>query len=106
MKLRLSGGKITRKVLATLTLVADFALIYSMPSAAIAQRKTLSRKYPASRSVRISLKNSYGTITVEAWDRDEIKLAADMDSPSARVVPEVSPGSIEINVVRDNRGKE
>lgn len=106
MKLRLPGGKIMRKVRATLTLVAVFALIYSMPSATLAQKKTFSRKYPASPSVRISLKNSYGTITVEAWDRDEIKLAADMDSPSARVVPQVSPGSIEINVVRDNRGKE
>jgi hypothetical protein len=106
MKLRLPGGKITGRLRAALTLAASFALISSMPLAALAQKKTFSRKYPTSSSVRISLKNSYGTITVEAWDRDEIKLAADMDSPSARVVPEVSPGSVEINVVRDNRGRE
>lgn len=95
-----------RKVRATLLMAAVFALISTMPLQALAQKKTFSRKYPTSGTVRISLKNGFGTITVEAWDRDEIKLSADMDSPSARVVPEVSSDSIEINVVRDNRGKE
>ncbi len=95
-----------RRLRATLLTCAVLLTLCSMPLAALAQKKTFSRKYPTSRTVRISLKNSYGTITVEAWERDEIKLSADMDSPSARVVPEVSPESIEINVVRDNRGKD
>jgi hypothetical protein len=106
MKLRSSGGEKMRKLRATLVTGAVLLLLSSMPLAVLAQKKTFSRKYPTSPKVRISLKNSYGTITVEAWDRDEIKLAADMDSPSARVVPEVSADSIEINVLRDNRGKD
>jgi DUF4097 and DUF4098 domain-containing protein YvlB len=105
MKLRLSGGQIVRKMRATILLAVVFLLISSMPAAIVAQKKTFSRKYPTSRTVRISLKNGFGTIEVQAWERDEIKLAADMDSPLARVVPEVSPDSIEINVLRDNRGK-
>ena len=90
-------------VRATILLGAVFILISSIPAAALAQKKTFSRRYPASKTVRISLKNGYGTIVVQAWERDEIKLAADMDSPLARVVPEVSADSVEINVVRDNR---
>jgi hypothetical protein len=103
MKLRLPGGEKMMLVRATILLGAVFILISSMPLAVLAQKKTFSRRYPTSKTVRISLKNGYGTIVVQAWERDEIKLAADMDSPIARVVPEVSADSVEINVVRDNR---
>lgn len=91
---------------ATLMIGALFIFISSLPAEALAQKKTFSRRYPASKTVRISLKNGYGTIVVQAWDRDEIKLAADMDSPVARVVPEVTSDSIEINVLRDNRKED
>jgi hypothetical protein len=91
---------------ATLMIGALFIFISSLPAEALAQKKTFSRRYPASKTVRISLKNGYGTIVVQAWDRDEIKLAADMDSPVARVVPEVSSDSVEINVLRDNRRED
>lgn len=106
MKLRLPGGEKMMLVRATVLLGALFILLSSIPTAALAQKKTFSRRYPASKTVRISLKNGYGTISVQAWDRDEIKLAADMDSPLARVVPEVSADSIEINVLRDNRKED
>lgn len=106
MKVRLPGGEKIGMMRAALILAVASALISSAPLAAFAQKKTFSRKYPTSRTVRISLKNSFGTITVEAWDRDEIKISADMDSPSARIVPEVSTDNIEINVLRDNRGKD
>jgi hypothetical protein len=107
MKLRFPGGEKMMKVRAApLLLAAVFILISSMPPQALAQKKTFSRRYPASKTVRISLKNGYGTILVQAWNRDEIKLAADMDSSLSRVVPEVSANSIEINVLRDNREKE
>ncbi len=106
MNLRLYGVKKMKGARVLLILVAVLALIHATPLTSLAQKKTFSRKYPTSRSVRISLKNSYGTIEVEAWDRDEIKLAADMDSPSTRVVPEVSADNVDINVVRDNRDKK
>lgn len=106
MKLRLPGGKKSIWMRATVMLGALFILISSIPAEALAQKKTFSRRYPASKTVRISLKNGFGTIVVQAWDRDEIKLAADMDSPVARVVPEVSSDSIEINVLRDNRKED
>ena len=106
MKVRLPGGQKIKWMRATIVLAVVFALISSASLVAFAQKKTFSRKYPTSRTVSISLKNSFGTITVEAWSRDEIKITADMDSPSARIVPEVSADNIEINVLRDNRGKD
>ncbi|HEX8746121.1 MAG TPA: hypothetical protein VF717_02920, partial [Pyrinomonadaceae bacterium] len=106
MKLRLPGGRKMKLMRATLMIGALFIFISSLPAEALAQKKTFSRRYPASKTVRISLKNGYGTIVVQAWDRDEIKLAADMDSPVARVVPEVSSDSVEINVLRDNRRED
>lgn len=106
MKLRLPGGEKMMKMRVQVLLAAVFILISCMPAATLAQKKTFSRRYPASKTVRISLKNGYGTIVVQAWERDEIKLAADMDSSLARVVPEVTADSIEINVLRDNRGKD
>ena len=106
MKLRLSGGKMMMKTRATILLAAVLLFISSNLTETLAQKKTFSRRYPASATVRISLKNGYGTIEVTAWERNEIKLIADMDSPSARVVPEVSPDNVEINVLRDNRGKD
>ncbi|MBD0369719.1 MAG: DUF4097 family beta strand repeat protein [Pyrinomonadaceae bacterium] len=105
MKFRLPGGE--KKMIARATIMLGAVLMLTFtPLATLAQKKTFSRRYPASRTVRISLKNGYGTIQVQAWERDEIKLAADMDSPQARVIPEVSADSVEINVVRDNRSKD
>lgn len=106
MTLRLTGGEMMKKMRATVSLAALILLISALPATTLAQKKTFSRRYPASPSVRISLKNGYGTIEVTAWERNEIKLVADMDSPSARVVPEVSQENVEINVLRDNRGKD
>ena len=105
MKLRLPVGEKIRMMRAIVTLAAVFTLISCAPALVLAQKKTFSRKYPASQSVRISLKNGFGTVTVEAWDKDEIKLYADMDSSTTRVVPEVSADNIDINVLRDNRGQ-
>src|SRR5919205_4555491 len=104
MSVRLPGGEKKTRLRATVVLAVVFTLISATPLTALAQKKTFSRKYPASGTVRISLKNSFGTITVEAWSRDEVRITADMDSPSTRVVPEVSSDSLDINVVRDNRG--
>jgi hypothetical protein len=74
-------------------------------SAAFAQQKRFAQKYPARRDARLQLTNRFGTITVEAWDRDEIKVVADMDSPVARFTPEKTDDGVVINVLRDNVGR-
>lgn len=70
-----------------------------------AQQKRFAQRYPVRQNARLQLTNRFGTITVEAWDRDEIKIVADMDSPIARFSPERTDDGVTINVVRDNQGR-
>ena len=63
----------------------------------------LSKRYPAGKNVRIELKNVSGTIEVESWNKDEIKLTATMESPTANVVPRQYQSTLVVDVMGDNR---
>ena len=69
-----------------------------------AQQK-LSKRYPAGKNVRISLKNISGTIVVESWKKDEIRLSATIESPNAHVVPKQVDENLVVDVMNDNRGR-
>lgn len=73
-------------------------------SSANAQQR-LSKRYPVGKNVRIELKNISGTITVESWNRDEIKLTATLESPKANVTPRQTGDSLIVDVRADNRGR-
>jgi hypothetical protein len=64
----------------------------------------LSKRYPVSKNVRVELKNISGTITVESWNRDEIKLSADIESPKANLSPRQTSEGLIVDVLGDNRG--
>jgi len=70
----------------------------------LAQQR-VSKRYVAGKNVRIELRNISGTITVEAWNRDEIKLSATMESPTARLYPKLMDESLIIDMIGDNRGR-
>jgi hypothetical protein len=89
-KLVLSGSLLA---LCTLTL-----------SSANAQQR-LSKRYSTGKDVRIELKNISGTITVESWNRDEVKLTATLESPKATVVPRQTSDALIVDVRADNRGR-
>lgn len=86
-------------------LFAGFLLfvVFSVGSARAQQR--LSKRYPAARNVRVELKNISGTITVESWNRDEIKLTAELESPKANLSPRQSKDELIVDVLGDNRGR-
>jgi len=65
----------------------------------------VSRKYPAGKNVRLELKNVSGTIIVESWDRDEIRISADMESRKATFNPRQTDSGLVIDIADDNRGK-
>jgi DUF4097 and DUF4098 domain-containing protein YvlB len=78
----------------------------SMVSSVLAQSpQHLSKRFPVGKNVRIELKNVSGTIEVESWNRDEIRLTATMESPTAHVVPRQFEESLVIDVMNDNRGR-
>jgi len=68
-------------------------------------QQRLSKRYVTGKNVRISLKNISGTITVESWNRDEIKLTATMESPAAHLYPKQMDESLIIDMIGDNRGR-
>lgn len=89
------------------------AYLYSVPaivvliflSGAAQAQQHLSKRYPAGKNVRIELRNISGTIVVESWNKDEIRLSATIESPSAHVIPKQIDESLVIDVMSDNRGR-
>ncbi len=81
-----------------------FAVVGAGVLGVCAQQK-VSKRYVTGKNVRIELKNISGTITVEAWNRDEIKLSATMESPAAHLYPKQMDESLIIDVIGDNRGR-
>jgi len=79
-------------------------VIVASAASGLAQQR-MTRRYPAGKNVRLELRNLFGTITVETWDRDEIKLTATLESPSARLSPRQTESGVCVDVVGDNRGR-
>ena len=70
-----------------------------------AAQKRFSKTYPAGQNVRLTLTNRTGTVTVEGWNRPEISITATLEAPAANIVPQSLSGTIQINVLRDNQGR-
>ena len=68
-------------------------------------QQQLSKRYPVGKNVRVELKNISGTIVVESWNKDEIRLSATIESKGAHVVPRQVNDSLVVDVMSDNRGK-
>jgi hypothetical protein len=82
------------------------ALAFASAHTAFAQKK-VTNTYKLSRpTVRLRLMNRSGAIEVEGWDRKEIKVTAEMESPAARFKPVMSDDGLLIDVVGDTRGRE
>jgi len=86
-------------VLAVGALLALGSLSFSVQA-----QQQLSKRYPAGKDVRIELKNISGTIVVESWNKDEIRLSATLESKHAHVVPKQIDQYLIVDVMSDNRG--
>ena len=84
--------------------VGALLALMPLPLTAQAQQK-VSKRYPASKNVRIELRNISGTIVVESWNKDEIRLSATIESKNASVVPKQIDQNLVVDVMSDNRGK-
>jgi DUF4097 and DUF4098 domain-containing protein YvlB len=68
-------------------------------------QQQLSKRYPAGKNVRIELRNISGTIVVESWNKDEIRLSATIELKGTHVVPRQIEQSLVVDVMGDNRGR-
>ncbi|MGB7923496.1 MAG: hypothetical protein WCF57_09645 [Pyrinomonadaceae bacterium] len=105
MKIRLPRAQYKTLTARMLVALAAFSILsFSTALNTFAQR-SFSKTYPARSNVRLELRNWSGAIIVEAWNRNEIKITAQMESPAARFTPEMSDTGLKIDVVNDNRGR-
>ena len=90
----------------TKTTILLLSVVFFFASAMeISAQETFSKSYPASKNVRLQLTNRTGTVTVEGWDKPEIKISAYMETPAANIEPQSLSGTIVINLVKDNQGR-
>ncbi len=89
------------KTTVLLGVVFFFALF---PGAASAQKK-FSKTYPAGPNVRIQLLNRTGAVTIEGWTRQDVSITATLEAPAANIEPQNLSGTIVINLVKDNQGR-
>lgn len=82
-------------VLATLVISPTFA----------AAQQQVSKRFPAGNNVRLVIKNISGKVTVESWNRSEVKVTATIESPAANVAPKQLRDGVMVDVMGDNRGR-
>ncbi len=104
MKMRMSTDRfeIPHIIYSRLVLVLLFV---ALSVSTVSAQQQLSKRYAASKKVRVELRNISGTIIVESWNRDEIKLSATLESPKAIVSPRQTGDSLIVDVMADNRGR-
>jgi len=94
----------TRNWVKSFSVFLFITLTIGAANLAVAQQK-ISRHYPAGKNVRLELKNIAGTITVETWARDEVRVTATMDNRKVNFNPRQTDNGIVIDIAADNRGK-
>ena len=88
------------------TTILCLSVVFFFASAsAVSAQKRFSKSYPASKNVSLKLTNRTGTIIVEGWDKDEVKISADLEEPAANIQPQNLSGTIYINLIKDNQGR-
>lgn len=90
----------------TLKIILLTCLVFPFLSEATFAQKKFSKVYPASKNIRLQLINRTGTVTVEGWDKDSVEITAELETPAANISPQNLSGTILINVVKDNQGRE
>src|SRR6185503_7699446 len=85
-------------------LIPAFAVVLCLTLVGQAQQR-LQKRYQTGKNVRIELRNISGTIEVESWNKDEIRLSATIESPNAHIVPKQMDESLIVDVMNDNRGR-
>lgn len=87
------------------TIILLTVVFFFASATELAAQKKFSKTYPASKNVRLQLTNRTGTVTVEGWDKSEVKISAFMEAPAANIAPQSVNGMIYVNLVKDNQGR-
>jgi len=93
-------------VRASFLTVGTFLTLISLSTTAVVNaQQQMSKRYPGGKNVRVELRNISGTIVVESWNKNEIRLSATIESKNAHVVPRQVNDCLMVDVMGDNRGR-
>lgn len=71
----------------------------------VSAQQQVSKRFATGKNFRFVLRNISGKVTVESWNRSEVKISATMESPKANVAPKQLAEGVMVDVVGDNRGR-
>ncbi len=91
--------------IAKTTILLSVVFFFALSAGEVLAQKKFSRNYPAGQNVRLQLLNRTGTVTVEGWNRPEINISATLEAPTANISPQSLSGTIVVNLIRDNQGR-
>ena len=97
---------IGRRDPAKTTMLLAVVFFLSVFASEIHAQKRFARTYPAGQDIRLELVNKTGTVTVEGWNRPEVSIVAALEAPAANIIPQSLSGTIVINLLRDNQGRD
>lgn len=89
----------------TIFLLSVVFFFVSSTQQQIHAQKRFSKTYPASKNVNLQLTNRTGMVEVEGWNKDSVQISAYLEAPAANIIPQSLSGTILINVVKDNQGR-
>jgi DUF4097 and DUF4098 domain-containing protein YvlB len=93
-------------VRASLLLVSALLALLSLSAGvAVNAQQQLLKRYPGGKNVRVELRNISGTVVVESWNKNEIRLSATIESKNAHVEPKQINDCLLVDVMGDNRGR-
>jgi len=96
----------TALVKKTTILCLSVVFFFVFADSEVFAQRTFNKSYPATRNIRLQLTNRAGTVTVEGWNKDEVRISAYLEAPAANIVPQNLSGKIVIDVKRDNQGRD
>ena len=105
MKTHLFGVQLTVSRARRLSVLIALSVLCLLATGLAQAQQHISKRYPAGKNLRLELKNISGEITVESWDRDEIRISATLESPTAHFSPRQMSDGVIIDVMGDNRGR-
>ena len=84
---------------------ALLTLVFLSAGLAVNAQQQISKRFPGGNNVRVELRNISGTIVVESWNKNEIRVSATIESKNAHVVPRQVNDCLMVDVMGDNRGR-
>ncbi|MBX7173418.1 MAG: DUF4097 domain-containing protein [Pyrinomonadaceae bacterium] len=90
----------------TTILCLSVVFFFACAATEVFAQKNFNKSYPATKNVRLQLTNRAGTVTVEGWNKDEVRISAYLEAPAANIVPQNLSGKIVIDVKKDNQGRD